>query len=52
MAEELVSGDIFEEAYELIHQILYDDRCCEAPSAVILGSVLKGFAREKKPERV
>ena len=52
MVEAVVSNGDTEGAYELIHQMQEDERCCEALNAVIYCSVLKGFTREKKMQRV
>merc|ERR1719261_1783865 len=52
MVEAVVNNGDAEGAYELIHQMQDDDQCREALNAVIYCSVLKGFAREKKLERV
>merc|ERR1719231_1207308 len=52
MVEAVVNNGDTEGAYELIHQLQDDDQCCEALNCVIYCSVLKGFAREKKLERV
>jgi len=52
MVEAVVNNGDAEGAYELIHQMQDDDQCRESLNAVIYCSVLKGFAREKKLERV
>jgi pentatricopeptide repeat protein len=52
MVEAVVSNGDTEGAYELIHQMQDDEQCREVLNSVIYGSVLKGFAREKKMERV
>merc|ERR1719456_2024357 len=52
MVEAVVNNGDTEGAYELIHQMQDDDQCRESLNAVIYCSVLKGFAREKKLERV
>lgn len=52
MVEAVVSNGDTEGAYDLIHEMQEDDRCREALNAVIYCSVLKGFAREKKLQRV
>jgi pentatricopeptide repeat protein len=52
MVEAVVSNGDTEGAYELIHQMQEDEQCREVLNSVIYGSVLKGFAREKKMERV
>ena len=52
MVEAVVNSGNTEGAYELIHQMQDDEQCCEALNSVIHCSVLKGFAWEKKLERV
>merc|ERR1719231_1800829 len=52
MVEAVVNNGDAEGAYELIHQMQDDEQCCEAVNSVIYCSVLKGFAREKKLQRV
>merc|ERR1719191_2018747 len=52
MVEAVVSNGDPEGAYELIKQIQSDNQCRDQVNAVIYGSVLKGFALEKKMERV
>jgi len=52
MVEAVVSNGDTEGAYDLIHQMQEDDRCRDALNAVIYCSVLKGFTREKKMQRV
>merc|ERR1719316_2186560 len=52
MVEAVVNNGDTEGAYELICQMQDDEQCCEALNSVIYCSVLKGFAREKKLERV
>merc|ERR1719456_1410901 len=52
MIEAVVSNGDPEGAYELIHQMQDDEQCREALNSVIYCSVLKGFTREKKMERV
>merc|ERR1719379_1830780 len=52
MVEAVVTNGDTEGAYELIHQMQDDEQCCEAVNSVIYCSVLKGFAREKKLQRV
>merc|ERR1719327_2017561 len=52
MVEAIVNNGDTEGAYDLIHQMQDDDQCREALNAVLYCSVLKGFAREKKMERV
>eukprot|EP00746_Dinoflagellata_sp_MGD_P001468 gnl/MRDRNA2_/MRDRNA2_102761_c0_seq1.p1 gnl/MRDRNA2_/MRDRNA2_102761_c0~~gnl/MRDRNA2_/MRDRNA2_102761_c0_seq1.p1 ORF type:complete len:1052 (+),score=206.75 gnl/MRDRNA2_/MRDRNA2_102761_c0_seq1:146-3301(+) len=52
MVEAVVSNGDPEGGYELIKQIQEDDLCRDQVNAVIYCSVLKGFAHEKKMERV
>lgn len=52
MVEAVVSNGDTEGAYDLIHQIREDEGCRDALNAVIFCSVLKGFTREKKIQRV
>jgi pentatricopeptide repeat protein len=52
MVEAVVSNGDPEGAYELIKQMQEDDLCRDQVNAVIYCSVLKGFAHEKKMERV
>jgi len=52
MVEAVVSNGDTEGAYDLIHQMLDDEHCRNSLNAVIFCSVLKGFAREQKLDRV
>jgi len=52
MVEAIVNNGDTEGAYEIIHQMRDDDQCREALNSVPYCSVLKGFARDKKLERV
>jgi len=52
MVEAVVSNGDTEGAYELIHQMQDDEQCRSALNSVIYCSVLKGFTREKKLDRV
>merc|ERR1719498_951992 len=52
MIEAIVSTGDTEGAFDLIHQIQDDDQCRGAINSVIYCSVLKGFTREKKIDRV
>merc|ERR1719504_246111 len=52
MVEAIVSNGDTEGAFDLIHQIQDDDQCRSALNSVIYCSVLKGFTREKKIDRV
>merc|ERR1719355_291185 len=52
MVEAVVSNGDTEGAFELIHQMQDDEQCRNALNSVIYCSVLKGFTREKKLDRV
>jgi len=52
MVEAIVSNGDTEGAYDLIHQMQDDDQCRDVLNDVIYCSVLKGFTREKKIDRV
>merc|ERR1719359_1426807 len=52
MVEAVVGNGDTEGAYDLIHQMQDDDQCRTALNSVIYCSVLKGFTREKKMDRV
>jgi len=52
MIEAVVNNGDAEGAFGLIHQMQDDDQCSGTVNSVIYCSVLKGFAREKKIERV
>lgn len=52
MVEAVVNKGDIERALGLIHEIKEDARCHDALNSVIYCSVLKGFAREKKLQRV
>eukprot|EP00427_Karlodinium_veneficum_P016583 CAMPEP_0169128186 /NCGR_PEP_ID=MMETSP1015-20121227/36424_1 /TAXON_ID=342587 /ORGANISM="Karlodinium micrum, Strain CCMP2283" /LENGTH=1081 /DNA_ID=CAMNT_0009192053 /DNA_START=55 /DNA_END=3297 /DNA_ORIENTATION=+ len=52
MIEAVVSNGDTEGAYELIHEMQKDENCRSALNSVIYCSVLKGFTREKKLDRV
>merc|ERR1719409_1477853 len=52
MVEAIVSNGDTEGAFDLIHQIQDDEQCSGALNSVIYCSVLKGFTREKKLDRV
>merc|ERR1719446_1439032 len=52
MVEAIVSNGDTEGAFDLIHQIQDDEQCRGALNSVIYCSVLKGFTREKKIDRV
>merc|ERR1719487_1105933 len=52
MVEAIVSTGDTEGAFDLIHQIQDDEQCRGAINSVIYCSVLKGFTREKRVDRV
>mmetsp|Transcript_77413 Transcript_77413/g.227011 ORF Transcript_77413/g.227011 Transcript_77413/m.227011 type:complete len:1146 (+) Transcript_77413:139-3576(+) len=52
MVEAVVNNGDPEGAYELIHEMWADERCRDTLNSVIYCSVLKGFTREKKLNRV
>merc|ERR1740130_420482 len=52
MVEAVVSNGDTEGAFDLIHQMQDDDECSASLNSVIYCSVLKGFTREKKIDRV
>jgi pentatricopeptide repeat protein len=52
MIEAIVNNGDTEGALDLIHQMQEDEQCYSALNSVIYCSVLKGFTREKKMERV
>jgi pentatricopeptide repeat protein len=52
MVEAIVSNGDTEGAFDLIHQMQDDEQCRNAINSVIYCSVLKGFARERKIDRV
>merc|ERR1719181_288158 len=52
MVEAIVCNGDSEGAFDLIHQMQDDDQCRGTLNSVIYCSVLKGFCREKKMERV
>merc|ERR1719181_1068503 len=52
MVEAIVNNGDTEGAFDLIHQMQEDEQCSGALNSVIYCSVLKGFTREKKMERV
>jgi len=52
MVEAIVGNGDTEGAFDLIHQMQDDDQCRAALNSVIYCSVLKGFTREKKIDRV
>jgi len=52
MIEAVVNNGDAEGAFDLLHQCQKDEQCREAVNAILYCSVLKGFAREQKLERV
>jgi len=52
MIESVVNNGDTEGAYNLIHEMQSDEQCASALNSVIYCSVLKGFTREKKVDRV
>jgi len=52
MVEALVSNACTEDAYELIQHAQSDPHCQDSVNSVIYCSLMKGFSREKKLERV
>jgi pentatricopeptide repeat protein len=52
MVEAVVSNGDVDGGYELITQLLEDDQCREQVNSVVFGSVLKGYGRTKRMERV
>merc|ERR1740130_90455 len=52
MVEAIVNNGDTEGAYDLIQQVRDDEQCCDVINSIIYCSVLKGFTREKKIDRV
>lgn len=52
MIEALVQNANTEAAYDLIHDLQADEQLRSTLNAVVYCSILKGFSREKKPDRV
>merc|ERR1719262_1134740 len=52
MVEAIVNNGDTEGAYDLIHQMQDDEQCHDVLNSIIYCSVLKGFTREKKIDRV
>jgi len=52
MVEALVNNGDTEGAFELMHEMQQDEQCRDTVNSVIYCSVLKGFARQRKLERV
>jgi pentatricopeptide repeat protein len=52
MVDAVVNNGDTERAFELIHEISQDGQCQDTVNSVIYCSLLKGFSREKKLDRV
>jgi len=52
MIDAVVNNGDTEGAFDLLHQCQKDEQCRDAVNAILYCSVLKGFAREKKLDRV
>lgn len=52
MVEALVTNDDIEAAYDLLQELVADERTKGLVNSVIYGSLLKGFCRQKRFERV
>jgi len=52
MVEAIVNNGDTEGAYDLIHEIQEDEQCRDVLNSIVYCSVLKGFTREKKIDRV
>jgi len=52
MIEAVVNNGDAEGAFDLIHEMQQDEQCRSAVNSIIYCSVLKGFSREKKLDRV
>jgi len=52
MIEAVVNNGCTEDAFELVHQLQADTQCKDVVNAVIYCSILKGFSREKRLQRV
>jgi len=52
MIDAVVNNGDTEGAFELLHECQKDEQCRDAVNSILYCSVLKGFAREKKLERV
>merc|ERR1719359_1215737 len=52
MVEAVASSGDVDGAYELIYQLLEDEQCKDQVNSVIFGSVLKGYSRMRRMERV
>merc|ERR1712232_572411 len=52
MMEALVTNDDIEAAYELLQDVASDDKTQALVNSVMYGSLLKGFCRQKRFERV
>jgi len=52
MVEAVVANGDVDGGYELIVQLLEDEQCAEQVNSVVFGSVLKGYGRTRRMERV
>jgi len=52
MVEAVVTNGDVDGGYELIMDLLEDDQCKDQVNAVVFGSVLKGYSRARRMERV
>jgi len=52
MIEAVVNNGCTEDAFDLVQQLQTDSQCQDSVNAIIYCSVLKGFSREKRLERV
>jgi len=52
MVEAVVSNGDVDGGYELITQLLEDPQCAEQVNSVVFGSVIKGYSRTRRMERV
>jgi len=52
MVDAVVNNGDAEGAFDLLHQCQQDEQCRDSVNAILYCSLLKGFAREKKLERV
>merc|ERR1719247_2813524 len=52
MVEAVVANGDVDGGYELITQLLEDDQCRDQVNSVVFGSVLKGYGRSRRMERV
>jgi pentatricopeptide repeat protein len=52
MVDALVTNGCVEDALELVRETLQDEQCKDTVNTVIYSTILKGFSREKLPDRV